>query len=114
MRAPKDTAMKEMGGLSKRHMQALLAGMMRYPQIQKAYLFGSRAKGCQRRGSDIDIALVGESLERVATLLSGYLNNEAPLPYRSDVVDYRAVGQSLRDHIDRVGILIYDKNGSLS
>lgn len=45
----------------------------------------------------------------------GYLNEESPLPYDFDMIDYYLIDNAaLKDHIDRVGMLIYPESYSLN
>lgn len=83
------------------------------PNVQKVILYGSRAKGTEKKGSDVDLALIGPGVNRsVLVELSMRLNEETPLPYRFDLVDYQSIDNAaLREHIDRVGILVYEKGG---
>ena len=84
----------------------------RFPEIQQAVLYGSRAKGNFKKGSDIDLALKGEGLGRTVTAVWGILNDEAPFAYDVDVLDYASLtNQNLKEHIDRVGITIYSRTG---
>ena len=46
-------------GLSEQTLQKIIAVFKGYPNLQKAVLYGSRAKGTYRPGSDIDITLLG-------------------------------------------------------
>lgn len=67
-------------------------------------LFGSRAKGTYREGSDIDIALKGEQISSSDRdlCLSKYF--DLNLPWRLDVVIYKFISEpALKEHIDRVG-----------
>lgn len=69
--------------------------------IKKAFIFGSRAKGCHKAGSDVDIAIEGDE-----TKVSYFLNEESNLPYFFDVVNINKIkNKNLLDHIKRVGIL---------
>jgi len=84
------------------------------PSIQKAVVFGSRAKGNHTPYSDVDIALYGDidllEVENVSCDL-----DDLPLIYKFDVIAYSLVkNAALREHIDRVGVTIYEKNGSSS
>lgn len=89
----------------------LLKGILiKYPSVNKAILFGSRAKGTARENSDIDIAIIGIDndldIEKIAMEF-----DELPLPYKFDVQAYsRIKNRALSEHIDRVGITIYEKN----
>ena len=68
-------------------------------------LFGSRARGDAGSRSDIDLVTVSakplsaDLLARIREALE-----DAPIPFRADVVDYRSVAPELRQAIDREGI----------
>jgi uncharacterized protein len=83
-----------------------------FPEVEKAVLFGSRAKGTNKPGSDIDIAIKGEKCSiEIAWRLNALLNEELPLPYFFDIVHYESItNQALKQHIDRVGKVIYLKD----
>ena len=79
------------------------------PRILGAAVFGSRAKGNYRPYSDVDIVLYGDlnpiDVERVIVDLE-----ELPLVYKFDVVAYGLVkNPEFRQHIERVGVSIYEK-----
>ena len=80
-----------------------------FPEIKGAYIFGSRAKGTYKPGSDIDIAITGKDISfSTIARLHALLEDEGPLPYLIDVVHYENIkNQDLKAHIDRVGKLIY-------
>lgn len=81
------------------------------PQIKEAILFGSRAKGNFRPGSDIDIALKGEglTLHHILQLLNAF--DDLMLPYLFDVVIYDRIQEpALTLHIDQCGRVIYRRN----
>lgn len=77
--------------------------------VESALIYGSRAKGCFRPGSDVDIALKGAAVRHGDVLDVGYsLNEEATLPYQFDIIDYNRIdNDALREHIDRVGREIF-------
>ena len=79
------------------------------PAVREAWIFGSRAKGTHRIGSDVDIALVGEAiLPQTVTRIRSMLNEETRMPYHFDVVAMNAVDSAgLREHIHRIGICMY-------
>ncbi len=52
-----------MYGLKEKHIKAINSVFSKYPQIEKTILYGSRAKGNYRNGSDIDLTLVGDDLD---------------------------------------------------
>lgn len=95
-------------GLLPGELEIILAVLKKYPNIAEAMLFGSRAMGRQKKGSDVDIAIKGENIH--TTQISYELNSESPLPYYFDILDYNSLeSEQLKDHIDRVGIVIYTK-----
>ena len=99
-----------MFGLTHKDLEEILNVIRAYPQVDEAYIFGSRALNTYQRGSDIDIALKGENLETVTGTISGLLNHESSLPYVCDLLNYESIdNEALKEHIDRVGKLIYKK-----
>lgn len=65
----------------------------------------SRALGNYKRGSDVDLAVVGDEItHQTIAGLHEALNEEYPLPYMFDVVHYDALtNDNLRRHIDTYG-----------
>ena len=49
-------------GLSETTLEAICATLARFLQVEKGVLYGSRAKGNFKPGSDIDLTLRGEGL----------------------------------------------------
>ena len=83
-----------------------------YIQVEKAIIYGSRAKGNFKDGSDIDLTLIGNDLEfnTLLKILSDIDN--LMLPYKFDISLYNSiVDVELLDHIKRVGKYFYDKGG---
>lgn len=102
-------------GLQTKEWDLITGACSRLPEIEEAILFGSRAKGNFKRGSDVDLSIKGENVTRTTALkLQMELNEELPLPYFFDVVSYAAAGsQDLRPHIDRVGKVIYRRGSTV-
>lgn len=99
-----------MFGLTNEDFQTIIDAIKEYPQIDEAILFGSRALNTYKKGSDIDIALKGEKIALITATISGVLNEESPLPYFCDILDYSLIdNEELKNHIDRVGQSIYKK-----
>lgn len=97
-----------MFGLKDSDVKLIRSTLKKHPNITEAILFGSRAKGTERPGSDVDIALKGENLQETVLQVSLFLNQESLLPYEFDIIDYHAIdNQELIDHIKRVGKSIY-------
>lgn len=83
-----------------------------FPSVEQGIVFGSRAKGTHKPGSDVDLALKGASLTFEETHRISYLLNEETLmPYRFDVLQYSEIqSEELIEHIDRVGAELYSSS----
>ncbi len=81
-----------------------------FPEVKRAILFGSRAKGTHTRGSDIDLALVGDNLDwRSAGRIDSALD-DLPLPYRFSLIVFgERTDPEVVAHIRRVGIPFFDR-----
>ncbi|WP_198246790.1 nucleotidyltransferase domain-containing protein [methane-oxidizing endosymbiont of Gigantopelta aegis] len=78
---------------------ATILEILRKNNIKTCILFGSRAKGNFKKGSDVDIAVLGDDRK-----LAYCLNEESNLPYFFDVVNLETLrNQNLKEHIRRVG-----------
>lgn len=96
-------------GLRHNDLVTIVSVLEQHPEVAEAYLFGSRAKGNYRTGSDVDIALKGENLNaEIVSGISYQLNEETSMPYKFDVLNYHSINNNdLKQHIDRVGICFY-------
>ena len=98
-------------GLRESDLKSIVKVLSQFDTINEAVLFGSRAKGNYKQGSDVDIALKGDIDIRTVAKVSYLLNQESLMPYRFDIVNYAGIKhQALKDHIDRVGVTIYQNN----
>ena len=78
---------------------------------EKAVLYGSRAMGNFRPGSDIDLTLFGASLTSLELGIIGEELDDLLLPYEIDLSIFQRIENSdLRDHIERVGVAFYRKD----
>ncbi len=98
-------------GLQESVIQQICAVLAKYPQVQKAVLYGSRAKGTYKNGSDIDLTLVGGEdlslhiLYRIADELDDLL-----LPYTFDLSIFSHISDpDVVEHIRRVGVTLYER-----
>ena len=102
--------MKHDFGLRKSDLIAICGVLEQYPEVRQALIFGSRAKGNYKLGSDVDLALKGEPLsQHIVNKISFTLNEETNMPYRFDVLNFHTLKEpALTEHIDRVGIPFYE------
>jgi uncharacterized protein len=102
-------------GLSEGTIQKICAILSCYPQVKKSVLYGSRAKGNYKTGSDIDLTLIGEDLS--LNLLYKILRDidELYLPYTVDLSIFKDIGDpDVIEHIQRVGITFYKRRDIVS
>lgn len=80
------------------------------PAVKKAVIYGSRAKGNYKPGSDIDLTLYGEELDlRIVGEIAARLD-ESPIPYQVDLSIFERLDHAgLREHIERVGVVFYQR-----
>lgn len=99
-------------GLNHKIMQEIINILTSNPKVEKILLYGSRAKGNFKAGSDIDLALKGFDLN-MQDLNNLYIKlDELYLPYSFDISIFEKLdNKDLIDHINRVGVVIYDKRG---
>lgn len=80
----------------------------KFTEIEKVWLYGSRAKGNARPYSDIDVALEGEDLSLELINKLSFDLDDLFLPYLFDISILRKIeNEDLLAHIQRVGKLIY-------
>lgn len=95
-------------GLSQYDIEAIQGVFNQYPAIQKAILYGSRAKGNYRYNSDIDLTLIGEQLTYSDLVQIDTDLDDLLLPYTIDLSIYHQVDNpDLIEHIERVGLVFY-------
>lgn len=98
------------GGISEQQMKILKEIFSRFPALQKVNLYGSRAKGNFHERSDIDLAAFGPELNRFMIEEILMELDESDIPFLVDLQDYQQIqNNDLREHIDRVGVVIYQK-----
>lgn len=100
-------------GLEETVISKKCGALARFPEVDRAILYGSRAKGDFKAGSHIDLALQGALLHSDVVSKISAVVDDLNLPYSFgfrvlDTLD----GAALREHIERVGQTFYEKNGS--
>ena len=98
-------------GIAENSYNYLLETLIKYNTVFEAKIFGSRAMGNFKKGSDIDLAISGDNIQYDTLLkISSTLNEELPIPYYVDVIHFESITNSnLKKHIEIYGKTIYKK-----
>lgn len=106
--------MKPAHGLNEHTVAEIQEVLARFPEVERAVLFGSRAKGVAKLGSDIDLALYGENLDWRALGRIDDALDDLLLPYTFSLLHHNGqTDAQVAAHIGRVGMAFYLRNGVL-
>lgn len=84
-----------------------------YASIEQVIVYGSRAIGNYRNGSDIDLTIVGEATYSDLLKLENELN-DLLLPYKIDLsLLHQIANKDSIAHIEQVGKVFYEKTKNL-
>lgn len=101
-------------GLKESTIEAINDVMARHPDVESAILYGSRAKGNYRNGSDIDLTLTGKNLTHNSMGRLEIEIDDLLLPYSFDISMLSHIDNpDVVDHIHRVGIPFYTKQTAI-
>ncbi len=97
-------------GLKESTIEKISGVFAKYPEVEKVIVYGSRAKGNFKNGSDIDLTMQGGRLTHQLLLkLMGELD-DLLLPYKIDLSIFENIGNpDLVAHIRRVGVTFYEQ-----
>ena len=100
-------------GLSEKSMEIIRGIYSQFPQIKSVILYGSRARGNFKPGSDIDMTIVAApSFDFSALAKVNMMFHESSLPYLYDISDFsKLTNPDLIEHIKRCGKVIYKTEG---
>ncbi len=97
-------------GLTDRDMTTLHDILRRYPDVQQVCIFGSRAKGTFKHGSDIDLAVMNPDVSDAIIRRIKADCDDSSLPYMVDVLHFAALtDNAVKDHVMRVGVLFFER-----
>lgn len=97
-------------GLNETTIQRMHDVLAKYPAVEQAIIYGSRAMGNYREGSDIDITLIGKVSDTVRSRIWLDLD-DLNMPYLIDLSVFQELkSESLIGHIQRVGKLFYERS----
>lgn len=95
-------------GLSDKDVESIRETLRLFPKVGEAILYGSRAKGSYRLGSDFDLTLKGNELSYQDLLNIELALDDLLLPYKIDLsLHHQLDNPQLIDHIARVGKSLY-------
>jgi predicted nucleotidyltransferase len=98
-------------GLKQKHIDSINRVFEQYPQIQSVIIYGSRAKGNYKNGSDIDLTLVGTDIDLTLQFKIENLIDDLLLPYTIDLsILSQIANPDMVDHINRIGQIFYQKS----
>jgi predicted nucleotidyltransferase len=104
--------MKNRFGLLDSDLEKIVSVLSNHAKVERAYIFGSRAKGNFKNESDVDLALKGDEMDfDTVSQVSFLLNEETNMPYKFDILNYHSIKEpDLVKHIDLVGIEVYQRS----
>lgn len=95
-------------GLSTKTIMLINGVFAKYTTIEKAIIYGSRAKGNYKNGSDIDLTLFSEDTSHNLLVTILVELDELLLPYTIDLSFWDDISNDkLKEHIERVGKIFY-------
>lgn len=100
---------RENSGLSREVVEKILKIISSFPEVERVILYGPRAKGVHRPGSDIDLVLVAPEMSFDQYLALYTQLEELDIPYFIDLTKYELLSEEIKEHIARVGKEIYSK-----
>ena len=97
-------------GLNSKTIDALKSVLVRHQAIEKVLIYGSRAKGHFKIGSDIDMSLVAPTLNLSDLLKIENEIEELMLPYKVDLSLFHLIeNPDVVEHIKRAGVDLFSK-----
>lgn len=98
-------------GLEQENIDKIHEVLETFPNIEKVIIYGSRAKGNYKKGSDIDLTLMGSELTTEEQLNLMWQLDELLLPYTFDLSLFKSIdNEALIGHINRIGKTFYERS----
>ncbi|MBJ6723497.1 nucleotidyltransferase domain-containing protein [Geomesophilobacter sediminis] len=95
-------------GLPEKTITLIRTVFSRHPQVEQVILYGSRAKGTYKKGSDIDLTIKGDGVTLSELFQIENELDDLLLPYKIDLSLMHKLGDpSLIEHVERVGRILY-------
>ncbi|MBC8206015.1 MAG: nucleotidyltransferase domain-containing protein [Kiritimatiellales bacterium] len=95
-------------GINPEELHRLGSVFEQEPNLREVILYGSRAKGTHRPGSDIDLTLKGTALTTAWLMDLSAKIDDLLLPYEVDLSIFEHIDNpDLIEHISRVGKVVF-------
>ena len=99
-------------GLEQNSIDKINRIFKQYEQIQQVIIYGSRALGNYRSGSDIDLTVKADNFSLSELMKVEIQIDDLLLPYKIDISLFRQISDpELVEHINQVGVIFYEKHG---
>lgn len=100
-------------GLKPDFIDAMNGVFAAFPEVAQVILYGSRAKGNFRNGSDIDLCMSGQALTTPILLRVDNALDDLLMPYKIDLSLIEHIKNAeLLEHIKRIGIVFYERKAA--
>ncbi len=97
-------------GLNFETQKKIIQVFQKHKEINKVIVYGSRAKGNYKPGSDIDLTISAPQLSLSKLFQIENEIDDLLLPYKIDLSLYSLIeNTNLIEHIERVGLVFYEK-----
>lgn len=91
-------------GINSDDLEKIVRLLSKNGKVKELILFGSRAKGNYKKGSDIDLAIIGNDFSYNELVEMRLELDDLMLPYTIDIIDINKItNKELLEHISRVG-----------
>ena len=101
-------------GLTQDTINKINGVFAKYPSIEKVIIYGSRAMGNYKKGSDIDLTFIGQAISDQEWTSIYFDLDDLLTPYSFDLSLLANIeNPDLIDHIKRIGKLFYQRNSTV-
>jgi predicted nucleotidyltransferase len=97
-------------GLSENIIEEINCVFEYYPKVKEVIIFGSRAMGNFKPGSDIDLAVIGDEIRHDDILNISVRMEDIVFPYRMDLINFQSIKDlNVIEHIKSAGKIFYKR-----
>ncbi|RYE34272.1 MAG: nucleotidyltransferase domain-containing protein [Sphingobacteriaceae bacterium] len=97
-------------GLKEETIIKIISVFALHPEVEEVVIYGSRAKGNYRNGSDLDLTLTGSALNNDILTKINQEIDDLNTPYLFDISIFRNLNSpDLEAHIKRIGQVFYKR-----